>query len=476
VPVLNRLLRAAAAALASTTVGGTALAQAVAPPASAAAGAPDEPSDGLVRERPASGDAFVPDESAEGAFGEDDASADETTFFEQSDPAAESSPHLLEIYGFADFTYRHFLSGKDNQWRNLTSTDYPAFAVGNFNVYLSSRISERWRALGEVRFTYLPHGAQSFGPDGSLVYEDATVADYADLNRDTRVGALKIERAWLEFNANQYLNVRAGQWLTPYGLWIVDHGSPVIVPTQRPFVIGEQLFPERQTGIQVRGQAYLGDSTLEYVATVSNGRGTVDEYRDVDGNKALGGRVAFRTQPFGELTVGVSVYAGRFAEVSKMTRIETRSDGPDLVVDTHRDVDANELSYAADLRWNWGGLLVLGEVIANETRFEEGARMGLTAPDPAARQPDFRRWGGYVLLGYRTPRLGVMPFSTLQYLDPTNTDLLSSVWGGSFGVNIRPDPRVVLKGEYIGGLFNGVGSIGWRDPIRLFQAQVAWAF
>ncbi len=469
-PTLSRARGAALVAIASLAVCANAWAQAAEPLPTF--GEPSQDSPNPV-------DAFVTEEFStedEGSFVEEGSSAGEGTFFGQSASAAESAGDLLDIYGFADLTYRRFLVGQDNQWRNYTSLDHGSFAVGNFNIYLSSRISERWRALGEVRFTYLPNGAQTIGPDGSLEYGDTTVADYTDMGRDTRLGGIKIERVWLELNANQYLNVRVGQWLTPYGIWHVDHGSPVIVTTQRPFAIGEQLFPERQTGLQLRGQAYLGASTLEYVATMSNGRGASDEYRDLDGNKALGGRIAFRSQPCGELTIGASVYTGRFVEVSKTTRIEALSDGPDLVFDSQRDVEADELSYAADLRWNWKGLLVQSEVVANETRFKEGARPPLVAPDPAARQPDFLRWGGYVLLGYRTPWVGVMPFSTIQYLDLTNTDAMPPLWGGSFGVNIRPDPRVVIKGEYIAGLLDGVGSIGYRDPIRLFQAQVAWAF
>ncbi len=415
-------------------------------------------------------------DAGEGEVAAVDPAAEAAAILEADALEFEADRYLLDLYGFADFTYRQFLVGRDNQWRNFSGADHPSFAVGNFNVYLSSRLSPYWRALGEVRFTYLPHGAQSFGPDGSLHYEDATVADYTDLNRDTRVGGVKIERVWLELNLNQYVNVRAGQWLTPYGVWNVDHGSPVIITTQRPFAIGEQLFPESQTGLQLRGQLDLGGSSLEYIGTVSNGRGAIDEYTDQDGNKALGGRLALRSRPFGEVTLGASVYAGRFVEVAKTTHIEVRSDGPDLEFDSHRDVEADELSYAVDLRWSWEGLLVQSELVANEARFKEGARPPIAAPDPEARQPDFRRWGGYVLIGYRTPFWGIMPFTTLQYLDLTNTDALPPLWGGSWGVNVRPDPRVVLKLEYLTGRLEGAGSIGYRDPIRLLQAQVAWAF
>jgi len=471
--VLSRATGAGAALLVTTAFCGASLAQAV--DASEAAHGPAVADDAFDEEG-SGGDDEGSGGDDEGIFVEAGSGPDETTLFEESMSVPEAARDLLDIYGFADLTYRQFLSRRDNQWRNYSSADYPSFAVGNFNVYLSTRISERWRALGEVRFAYLPNGAQTIGPDGTVASGDTTVADYTDLSRDTRLGGIKIERVWIELNANQYLNVRAGQWLTPYGVWNVDHGSPVIITTQRPFAIGEQLFPERQTGLQLRGQVYLGASTLEYVATLSNGRGAADEYRDLDGNKAMGAHVALRSQPFGELTIGASIYGGRFVEVSKTTRIETLPDGPDLVFDSRRDIEADELSYAADLRWNWEGLLLQTELVANETRFKEGARPLLAAPDPAARQPDFLRWGGYILLGYRTPWAGIMPFCTLQYLDLTNTDALPPLWGGSYGVNIRPDPRVVIKGEYLTGLLAGVGSVGYRDPIRLFQAQVAWAF
>jgi hypothetical protein len=64
-------------------------------------------------------------------------------------------------------------------------------------------------------------------------------------------GGVEIERAWLEYSAHPLFTIRGGQWLTPYGIWIVDHGSPVIIGVRRPFVVGEALIPERQTGVQI---------------------------------------------------------------------------------------------------------------------------------------------------------------------------------------------------------------------------------
>src|SRR6185436_13684047 len=120
----------------------------------------------------------------------------------------------LSLYGFADFTYTA-LVGK----RSPLLAWYPTFAVGNFNLYLSTEFTPTWRSLAEVRFLYLPNGqlapsdASSFNP--AAVRVDTSTADYADVNRPLRWGGVEIERIWLEHTVSNLLTLRIGQWLTP---------------------------------------------------------------------------------------------------------------------------------------------------------------------------------------------------------------------------------------------------------------------
>lgn len=399
--------------------------------------------------------------------------ADDSDFSGADGGYAEARVAPLQISGFADFGYNQLIARRSSVWRNL-SQRRASFALGNLNLYLGTAQSTWWRALAEVRFTFLPNGALDIRDDGTGEYLDTTVPDYRRLNRDTRVGSIVLERAALELTASQYLNVRLGKWLTPYGVWNVDHGSPTVIATDQPYAIAEELFPEHQTGVSVDGSVYIRAVTLSYMATLSNGRGPIDDYHDLDANKAIGGRVWLTAPLFGsELTLGTSVYRGAYTAVSQTFGVDASGD---LEADAAIDIAYDELSYAGDLRFTAKGLLLQAEVIGNDVHFAAGERQAPFFPTANAVVADYRRLGGYVLLGYRTPWLGVMPFVIGQHLNFADRDILPPATGMSWGLNVRPVPELVFKAEYLAGTFIGASSVGIHDPVRFLRFQAAWAF
>ncbi len=412
------------------------------------------------------------DESAAESAGDGasslDASLGEESFSDFSDLEAELNEESmagpkLDIYGFADFTFQQWLGG------GLTAK--PTFAVGNFNVYLATDFGSNWRSLAEVRFLYLPHGAAPAG-DFAAQRLDATVGDYADFQRPIRWGGIEIERVWLEYEADPLFAVRGGQWLTPYGVWNVDHGSPVIIATNRPYIVGEALIPERQTGLQVHGSGYVGEVKLGYHLTLSNGRGPTDAYADLDANKAVGGRLFMQSSSsLGELTLGASAYAGRYTD--SVNTFQVGADGPVFGVDVTDKYD--EFAYAADLKWLLGGLHVQSEVVVREVTYDNDLRPA----DQFGRGgfvPDYRVWGGYVLVGYRTPFFGLMPYVNAEYYNSGPLGIWGRIPAYWFGVNMRPVPSIVLKAQYLYADGTGTPVSGDLEPFSIFTTQAAWSF
>jgi hypothetical protein len=200
--------------------------------------------------------------------------------------------------------------------------------------------------------------------------------------------------------------------------------------------------------------------------------------KDLDNNKAVGGRLYVETSVFGNLTIGIDAYRGRYTASTKRYRVDTSGADPVAVIYRTTDVAYDELSLGADLRWTYKDLHVQGEVMTNEARYDERYRPRTVGFDPKPTfAADYRRVGGYLLIGYRTRFFNVMPYVMGEHSSYTNSDLAPPTWAWSGGVNLRPTPNVVLKAELAIATFDGVGSTGLgKDDLPYVGTQAAWAF
>jgi hypothetical protein len=224
----------------------------------------------------------------------------------------------------------------------------------------------------------------------------------------------------------------------------------------------------------------IDSSTLSLQLTLSNGRGPIDTYRDLDANKAVGARAQLSTKVLGgDLEVGTAVYRGQYTDSYEQGTLDFSGGGdPILRVMTIRTVMYEELSLAAELRFRLGDLVVQSEAIMNEVAFDDRYRpesIGIDAVYHA--KPDYRRWGTYGLIAYRTPWIGLMPYFMYQYNSFADQEMNDGGHGFTPGLNMRPTPNVVLKVEYTYAPFDGPGSFGINeDPLQMFATQAAWAF
>jgi hypothetical protein len=370
----------------------------------------------------------------------------------------------LDLYGFADFTYAHA--------DFVISNPYDSFYVGNLNLYLASKLGDSWQSLAEVRFSYLPHGHKSRDPMDQTPRIDTTASDYADVGRPVRWGGIMIERAYLEYLAHPLFNVRGGHFLTPYGIWNVDHGSPVIIGTRPPYIVAEQLLPESQTGLEIYGTYHVDPVLLGYHLTLSNGRGPVDTYQDFNNNKALGGRLFARADtPAGAFSLGVSGYTGRYTDRVIEFTLPATVNWPIVA-------DYDERSLAVDLKWEFGGLLFQSEGLLNDIVYDERRPADpLVLEGPPGFLPDDRRYGAYALVGYRFEFGGIMPFIGADAYEMGSGSLAadaSAVWGG---LNVRPTARVVLKAQYFDAwIGENAPSFLAGAHYRAIELQAAWSF
>ncbi len=390
--------------------------------------------------------------------------------------SAQIEEYKLNLYGFADFAYSHELTQS-----SFSARQTAAFSVGNLNLYVGSELGNGTRWLSEVRFMYLPHGSVPYDPtfEGPpTAPTDTTVADYADLQNAVRWGGISIQRAYVEHTFMSWLTVRAGQFLTPYGIWNVDHGSPVIISIRRPYMIGGALFPQQQTGLELYGGGLVGPVELGYHVTLSNGRGPIDAYSDLDHNKAIGARTYVRAHAdaLGTLTFGVSGYRGKYTQ-----RRDERSfaENGGLQLSSPVAAQYDELALAADLKWERKGLLVQSEALMNERAYSDSVRpvaISLTG-SPPGRTPDHQRGGFYVLGGYRFPFLGAMPYAGGELYSFGKQAVFPTVAGAYGGLNVRPIARLVLKAQYTHVYFPAAPTIGDRpNPLNLLDFQAAWSF
>ncbi len=393
----------------------------------------------------------------------------------------------LDIYGFADLTFTQPVNEKGSRW-DFYLPPQSTFFVGNINLYIASQMSKVLRSLLEVRFTYLPHGKNRSGLEqgtGPTYYENYA-QDYTDAERPIKLGAIEIERVHLEYSPVGWLSIVAGQWLTPYGIWNVDHGTPTTIDTHKPYIVGEEYLPERQTGLLVQGAVRSGVHRYGYNFGLSNGRGPLDSYYDMDSNKALTGHLSWQSNSaIGDLTVGVSGYYGRYTNSQRVLAPEAGPSGS-LQLKTKNTIKEqyDEYSLAMDAKLVKGGFEVFSEVAMNTKMYTDAGRpllqnSFLTLIDPTKTnliQPDTRRVGGYVIGGYRFRWLGIMPFTQLQYVYLDTVDLPATA-AFTAGLNMRPHESVTFKLHFAQAIFPGANDLGpGRDSLRAFATQVAWAF
>jgi hypothetical protein len=90
---------------------------------------------------------------------------------------------------------------------------------------------------------------------------------------------------------------------------------------------------------------------------------------------------------------------------------------------------------------------------------------------------DYRRLGGYGLVGFRTPLFGVMPYVIGESYNFAGDTIFAKAVAHALGLNIQPEPNVVFKAQYSFALLGGDDDARiFRGALRRVDLQAAWAF
>ena len=354
-----------------------------------------------------------------------------------------TEPRRFRLSGFADIGWRREFLKDTAAIRPFVDSLGNSFVLGNLDLLFDFQPHSRWRHVLEVRFTNATHGqplqlGTPFGDEYDIT--DLEVPDSGNLGSvNVVVGGVVIERAWIEYAHRDWLNVRAGLFFTPSGIWNLDHGSPTLIALNMPLGILRQRFPRRQLGIQLHGRARRGDWAFRYHAYASNGR-TPGNF-DLTDDKALGGRVVASTRRGRvELALGASGYHGRYVDQAR----NVISFSP-FIVSFDELVSYTETVAGLDLSLDVGPLRIRSEGSLNRIVYREGMRA--PAPTPGAYQPDAWRWNWYALAAYRFARYNLEPFVYLEFQHEPNP------WGDTatvigLGLNYHIHPGIVWKTQY----------------------------
>lgn len=371
---------------------------------------------------------------------------------DDSDMEMEEEP-LLRIYGFADFGVQRAWSDPSSPVSNFIEANATSFVIGNLNLYFDAKPAEQWRTLIEVRFTNAPHGEVTGvgGLAGTFEREDTYQLDPhgSGLNVPMWRGSMVIERAWTEWQADQLLNVRVGNFFTPWGIWNIDHGSPTLISLQLPQHILQSAIPIRQTGIQLYGSTFAGEWQLGYHATLSNGRVDLSNY-DFDDDKSFGGRLYARreTGTF-NVTLGTSLYYGNQEDEV----VDVVAAAP-VAFEQSSTWEYSERILGLDLALDYHDFRLRTEFTARTREFEEGKLMPadpLFAPVGSFNGSRAGYWA-YLILAQRLPWLGLEP---VLLFDATHSEgsVGDTIVLSSLGLNVHFTPSTLLKVAYAKSFF-----------------------
>ncbi len=379
----------------------------------------------------------------------------------------------FKIYGFLDFGLKKSFPPQDQFFAALIERK-TTFVLGNINLYFDAQPTATWRALVEARLTTYPHGTESVDASGRFVRSDTRVFDTTSPSGRNRVvwGGVVLERAQIEHTMLDLFNLRVGYFLTPYGIWNVDHGTPTLISLVLPAFQVEEAIPARQLGVQAYGATTVADTELGYAAYITNGRAPFLE--DPTDGKAAGARVyAAFSGPNHRLKLGASGYAGDSLERTKL--LVLGASGPSVVTsDAYR---YTEWGLGGDVALDWKKLRVRSEGLVHRVDHGDSPHEPVSYAQPGTTHPNRYEYYWYSIFAYRFGDFEPYTYTELKYVSPRDGSFNLTYLPG-FGLNIYFSAYAQLKTQYVAAKFYRVGEEGDASDrnFRLIDSRFVLSF
>jgi hypothetical protein len=278
----------------------------------------------------------------------------------------------------------------------------------------------------------------NFKPDSRLRVAADLTWEHGAATEDGR-GNVAVEYAFAEYDARDWLRLRAGKMFTAFGIYNEIHtAKPAFLTVKEPFSTNKndkfgsalRFYPRWQAGLAVSGDLHMGSVNADYMVQLSNGEQSATNPFEEDDNSAKAVTARVRVSPTPQLTLGASLYRDSLTEYSP--------EGEDTGGRTHLT------SYGAQLQW-------VPSSFGLELEYVHGS------VDPS-QQPTTSRNALTAMVYYRI-RDRFTPYFRYEWLDPDATVSGDTARLYISGLNVR-----VVKGLFVKADFDTVsaGSLNSR--------------
>lgn len=350
----------------------------------------------------------------------------------------------IDFYGFMDMGFQKLWLPPQSALWGTGTTGANTFVLGNVNLYVDANPTQNWRVLTEIRFTNYPNGGvEQIGVPALNQASKQTDTTVYDVNapdpgwNSVTWGSIVMQQAWIQGTFTDWLGVKVGYWLTPFGIWNIDHGTPTLIGLTPPSFTGGRFYPRNQLGVQALGQFTSRAWTFNYTAYISNGKtpGQLDPTDD----KAFGFRLSARTtRPF-PMQFGLAGYTGRYSEVALVGT-------PPLNISTNETVAYRQWDIGADISLDIKAFRARTELAIERVDYAQG-KYEYSFGTPGMYVPNHLSWGWFSIAAYRLPWLGLEPYLSCElYRYPT--PLSENIAVPGVGLNVHVTTEVQVKTQY----------------------------